>query len=181
MDIVLWSRALHFSAKKHAGQLRKDGFTPYINHPIEVAYLLTEVGGVRDPVLVMAALLHDTLEDTQTTLSELALAFGDEICSLVQAVSDDKALPKAERKRLQIEHAPHLSPKAKQIKLADKICNLQDILAQPPADWPLSRRLDYFDWAEQVGLGLRGVNAALEARFDQVLARKAELHLAPDL
>lgn len=181
MDIALWSRALHFSAQKHAGQLRKDGLTPYINHPIEVAYVLTEVGGVSDPALVLAALLHDTLEDTQTTTAELANAFGDEICSLVQAVSDDKSLPKAERKRLQIEHAPFLSPKAKQIKLADKICNLQAILSQPPADWPLSRRLAYFDWAEQVGLGLRGVNAALEARFDQILARKSELHLAPDL
>lgn len=176
MDIALWTRVLQFSAQKHAGQLRKDGHTPYINHPIDVAYLLTEVGGVCDQALVMAALLHDTLEDTPTTAAELAKAFGDEICSLVQAVSDDKSLPKAERKRLQIEHAPHLSPKAKQLKLADKICNLQDILSHPPADWPLSRRLAYFDWAEQVGLGLRGVNPALEARFDQLLARRAELH-----
>jgi guanosine-3',5'-bis(diphosphate) 3'-pyrophosphohydrolase len=181
MDIALWSRVLHFSAQKHAGQLRKDGLTPYLNHPIEVAYLLTDLGGVRDSALIMAALLHDTLEDTSTTSSELAMAFGDEICSLVQAVSDDKSLPKDERKRLQIQHASHLNPKAKQIKLADKICNLQDILAHPPADWSLSRRLDYFDWAEQVGVGLRGVNPALEARFDQILARKAELYLAPDL
>lgn len=115
--------------------------------------------------MLCAALLHDTIEDTETTAEELRGQFGDAITSIVLEVTDDKSLPKAERKRLQIEHAPHTSAKAKQVKLADKICNLRDILASPPADWPLARKQEYFDWAAKVVAGARDAHVGLAALF----------------
>lgn len=170
-------RALAFAAEKHCHQRRKDAAaSPYINHPIAVASLLASVGEVQDDDILMAAVLHDTLEDTLTTVAELQTEFGGEVCAWVQAVSDDKTLPKEVRKQAQIDHAPHLPHAAKLIKLADKICNVQDVNAHPPADWSLARRLDYLTWAEAVVEGCRGTNLALEAQFDRCLAQ-ARQHL----
>jgi len=164
-------KALHFAANKHRDQRRKDvEASPYINHPIEVAEVLARVGGVTDLVTLQGAVLHDTLEDTKTTPEELEAAFGAEVRRVVEEVTDDKRLPKAERKRLQIEHAPHLSARAKQIKLADKISNVRGVTQAPPADWPLARRQEYLNWTEQVVAGCRGCNAALEDFYDRVLA-----------
>jgi|SRR5437016_2571345 len=164
-------KALHFAANKHRDQRRKDiEASPYINHPIEVAEVLARVGGVTDLVTLQGAVLHDTLEDTKTTPEELEAAFGPEVRRVVEEVTDDKRLPKAERKRLQIEHAPHLSARAKQIKLADKISNVRGVTQAPPADWPLERRQEYLNWTEQVVAGCRGCNAALEDFYDRVLA-----------
>jgi guanosine-3',5'-bis(diphosphate) 3'-pyrophosphohydrolase len=123
----------------------------------------------------MAAVLHDTVEDTETTPAELAARFGERIAGIVMEVTDDKALPKDTRKRLQVEHAPRLSPEARLVKLADKICNLRDILASPPSGWPPERKRDYFDWAKAVVDGLRGVNQPLEILFDATYDRKPEL------
>jgi guanosine-3',5'-bis(diphosphate) 3'-pyrophosphohydrolase len=163
--------ALHFAAIKHRDQRRKDSAqSPYINHPIQVVNLLWEVGGVRDESTLVAAILHDTIEDTVTSPEEIHALFGEEALALVLEVTDDKSLPKAERKRLQIEHAPHISPGARLIKLADKISNLTDILYSPPTDWSLQRKQEYLLWTEQVVAGLRGVNPALEARYDETLA-----------
>src|SRR5437762_7741677 len=163
-------KALHFAAHKHRDQRRKDvEASPYINHPIEVAEILARVGGVTDLVILQAAVLHDTLEDTKTTPEELEAAFGPEVRRVVEEVTDDKRLPKLERKRLQIEHAPHLSARAKQIKLADKISNVRSVTQTPPADWPLQRRREYLDWTEQVVAGLRGCNASLESLYYQLL------------
>lgn len=176
MNIPRWTQALCFAAEKHRLQRRKDGQTPYINHPLQVLDILARIGGVDDEELLLAALLHDVLEDTETSAEELQAAFGVEVCALVQEVSDDKTLPKAQRKALQITHAPHLSTRAKQLKLADKICNLRDLLSHPPQDWTLERKLDYFNWTRQVSAGLRGVNPALENLLDQLLARQSELN-----
>lgn len=167
--------AVSFAATKHQGQRRKgkEG-EPYINHPIRVAEILCTIGGVRDVTTLAAALLHDTLEDTATTPEELAAAFGPDVLGLVQEVTDDKALLKAERKRLQIEHAPHHSPRAKLIKLADKIQNVHDLSVNPPASWSLDRLRAYVEWADQVVAGLRGVNPNLESAYDEV-ARQARL------
>ena len=152
-------KALHFAAHKHREQRRKDvEASPYINHPIEVAELLARVGRVNDLVTLQGAILHDTIEDTQTTPAELEAAFGVEVRRVVEEVTDDKRLPKAERKRLQIEHAPHLSMRARQIKLADKIANVRGVTQTPPADWSLARRQEYLDWTEQVTAGCRGCN-----------------------
>ncbi len=161
-------RALAFAATKHRAQRRKDPeASPYINHPIEVAALLHLEAGVCDPVILSAAVLHDTLEDTDTTVSELERNFGTEVAGLVAEVSDDKSLPKSERKRLQIEQAPHLSPRAALVKLADKICNLRDVASRPPAGWSLERRREYFDWALAVVERLPGIDEALQRLFEE--------------
>lgn len=174
--------ALHFAATKHRDQRRKDKeASPYINHPIRVAQLLASEGGVTDLVTLQAAILHDTVEDTETTPEELERLFGPAVRQLVAEVTDDKSLPKAERKRLQIEHTPHLSPQAKQLKIADKTANVQDITASPPASWPLERQREYLDWADRVVAGCRGYNPALEAVYDDAIAagRKALEAVAP--
>ena len=168
LDIVL--KAASFAADRHRDQRRKDAeASPYINHPLTVARLLSEEGGVTDADVLCAALLHDTIEDTATTADELREVFGVRITSIVLEVTDDKSLPKAERKRLQIEHAAMLSHEAKLVKLADKIANVRDILHSPPADWSERRKAEYFAWASNVVCGLLGVNARLEARFRSLM------------
>jgi guanosine-3',5'-bis(diphosphate) 3'-pyrophosphohydrolase len=163
-------KALHFAADKHRDQRRKDvEASPYINHPIEVAELLTRVGDVQDLVTLQAAILHDTLEDTKTTVEELDAAFGVDVRHVVEEVTDDKRLPKLERKRLQIEHAAHLSSRAKHVKLADKISNVRAVTKTPPVNWPLTRRQEYLDWTEKVVAGLRGCNPQLEKLYDELL------------
>lgn len=144
--------ALRFASQKHSRQRRKGSDdTPYINHPIAVAEVLARIGGVADLATLQAAILHDTLEDTDTKPQELDEQFGQAVRLLVQELTDDNSLPKPERKRLQIEQAPHLSASAKQIKIAEKICNLADITPTQPVDWTLQRKREYLDWAESVG------------------------------
>ncbi len=164
--------AASFAAKYHTGQTRKgERGEPYINHPLEVANLIANVGGIDDIDILMAAILHDTVEDCGVTRDEIASLFGETVASYVLEVTDDKSLPKAERKRLQIEHAPHLSTGAKIVKLADKISNITDITNSPPADWTIERRREYVEWGSSVVAGLRGVNAKLEAHFDSLVTR----------
>ena len=171
LSIVI--RAAAFAAHKHRDQRRKDAnATPYINHPLELARILTAEGGVTDAATIAAALLHDTIEDTETSAAELDREFGAEIRSIVEEVTDDKALPKADRKRLQVERASHASHKAKLVKLADKICNLRDIASNPPAQWSLARKRQYFDWARQVVDGARGTNRVLARLFDAAYAQR---------
>ena len=160
-------RALDFAARKHRDQRRKGAAKePYINHPAEVARLVAEATGGRPLAVVLAALLHDTLEDTKTTFEELEREFGPDVAALVAEVTDDKLLPKAERKRLQVEHAAGKSAGAKLIKIADKTSNLRSLLESPPVEWDARRRREYFEWAKSVVDGCRGVNAQLEAAFD---------------
>ncbi|ATE73501.1 HD domain-containing protein [Lysobacter capsici] len=175
-DHRLLIRAAAFAAERHRHQRRLDqAASPYINHPIALADVLANEGGVDDTVVLCAALLHDTIEDTDTRADELEAMFGARIAAVVLEVSDDKALPKAERKRLQIEHAAHASREAQLVKLADKICNLRDLLAAPPRDWSRQRKQEYFDWSARVIDGVRGVHPRLEALFDSVYARAVEL------
>jgi len=160
-------RTMRFAAHKHRDQRRRDpDASPYINHVIEVAERLVCVGGVQDLCLVQAALLHDSLEDTDTSPEELEREFGRPVRLLVEEVTDDKRLPKADRKRLQVERSAALSAAAKQIKLADKICNVEDVTLRPPGDWSLDRRSEYLDWSRRVIEGCRGVSPALERAFD---------------
>jgi len=166
-------KALEFAALKHRDQRRKDALaSPYINHPIALANVLTREGGVSDPVVMAEALLHDTVEDTETTPAELREVFGDRIAGIVEEVTDDKNLPKAERKRLQVERAAHISREAKLVKLADKICNVRDVANQPPAKWDLTRRREYFEWAKAVVDQMRGLHPGLERKFDEAYALK---------
>jgi guanosine-3',5'-bis(diphosphate) 3'-pyrophosphohydrolase len=166
-----------FAAKKHQGQVRKDQRgSPYITHPLTVARTLWKTGGVRDSSTLVAAILHDTLEDTPTTPAEIRDHFGSDILAIVLEVTDDKTLDKMERKRLQVLHAPEISLPAKLIKLGDKLTNCRDILDSPPNGWPLLRRQHYIQWAADVIAGIRGVNPPLENAFDRMLF-EAENHL----
>ena len=172
-DLALVLRASAFAAHKHRNQRRKDvDASPYINHPLTLANVLANEGGVADAVTLCGALLHDTVEDTDTTAEELHREFGSEICGVVLEVTDDRTLAKADRKRLQIEHAAVISDRAKLVKLADKISNLRDVAPSPPAGWPLERRREYFDWAKAVVDRLRGVHPGLEAAFDHAYAQR---------
>lgn len=164
-----FAKAVAFAADKHRKQRRKDvDASPYINHPITLANVLANEGGIDDLTTLCAAILHDTVEDTETTAEELEAEFGAKIASVVMEVTDDKSLEKHVRKQRQIEHAPHISTEAKLVKLADKISNLRDILASPPADWSGQRKREYFEWARKVVDGVRGVNPGLEAVFDEL-------------
>ncbi len=171
-DTSLLIRALEFAARKHRMQRRKDReASPYINHPIALMSVLCVEAGVHDVSILSAAALHDTVEDTETTLGELEAKFGSRIAGIVAEMTDDKGLPKAERKRLQIERAFHKSREAAFVKLADKICNLRDVASSPPADWDLARRRDYFAWAKAVVDGLPSVSPKLRILFEEAHAK----------
>ena len=167
-DLKVLLKALQFSAIKHTNQRRKDvDASPYINHPISLASILCNEAHITDIEVICGALLHDTIEDTETTPEELESEFGPVIKDIVMDVTDDKSLNKAARKKAQIDHASDVSDKAKLVKLADKISNLRDISSSPPPNWSLERRQQYFDWAKQVIDQVRGVNSNLEDVFDQ--------------
>jgi guanosine-3',5'-bis(diphosphate) 3'-pyrophosphohydrolase len=172
-DLKKLLKALAFAAHKHRDQRRKDvESSPYINHPIALADILCNEGHVTDINVICAALLHDTVEDTDTTPEELGREFGGEIRGIVMDVTDDKTLGKAERKQRQIEHAAHICDQAKLVKLADKISNLRDVASNPPSDWDLQRRRGYFDWAMAVIDRLRGVHGPMETIFYTAYAKR---------
>ena len=174
-DLKLLLKALAFAAHKHRDQRRKDQeASPYINHPIALANILSNEGHIKDIEVICGALLHDTVEDTDTTPEELEREFGETIRQIVMDVTDDKSLEKAVRKQRQIEHAAHISDKAKLVKLADKISNLRDVANHPPANWDLGRRQAYFDWARAVIDQLRGVHGPIEALFDDAYAHRPQ-------
>ncbi|XP_064596106.1 guanosine-3',5'-bis(diphosphate) 3'-pyrophosphohydrolase MESH1-like [Liolophura sinensis] len=161
----------HFAAKKHKSQRRRDPEgTPYINHPIGVANILVEEADISDLTVIQAALLHDTIEDTDTTLEELKAEFGDEVAGIVLEVSDDKNLPKEQRKLLQIQNAPNLTYKARLVRLADKIYNLRDLRRVTPVGWSESRKREYFHWSLCVLKGIRGTNERMEKILDDIFA-----------
>ena len=171
MTHTLILKATHFAAQKHREQRRKDEYaSPYIIHPISVALAIAQIGGVDDPEILAAALLHDTLEDTKTEPEELEAEFGKKVCEYVLDVSDDKTLPKDERKSRQIEHAKTLSKGAALIKLGDKISNVTDVINNPPSDWDINRRKAYLDWAEAVIKNCPQVNEKMENKFQEVLS-----------
>ena len=172
----IFIKAVAFAAEKHRNQRRKDAdASPYINHPIALANTLANEGGIANDDVLCAAILHDTIEDTETTEQELIDTFGTKIASIVMEVTDDKSLPKTERKLKQIEHAAHISHEAKLVKLADKISNLRDILSAPPASWDQARKQEYFAWAANVVSGVRGTNITLEKVFDELLDKGTKL------
>ncbi len=169
MDDLLILQAVEFAAHKHKDQRRKDEqASPYINHPVKVALVIAEIGGVKDPEVLAAAILHDTIEDTDTTAEEIEQYFGKNIRSMVEEVSDDTSLPKAERKQKQVDHAPRISPGATLVKLGDKICNVIDLIDAPPANWSIERKTEYLEWAEKVIKNCKPVNTALEKRFSKI-------------
>ena len=170
-DIVKLAEAYRFAADRHVGQRRKgEAAEPVVNHLAEVADLVARATGGRDVDVVVAAVLHDTVEDTDTTFEELAGCFGERVAALVAEVTDDKTLPLAERKRLQVENAVHASRGAKLIKIADKTSNLRAMAESPPRDWSAARRAAYLDWGRQVVDNCRGIDRWLEDQFDEAAA-----------
>jgi guanosine-3',5'-bis(diphosphate) 3'-pyrophosphohydrolase len=168
--------AARYAAEKHKDQKRKGTASePYINYLLEVAQLVSTALSQPDANLIVAALLHDTVEDADVTSTELIKQFGQDVADLVAEVTDDKSLPKAERKRLQIEHAPKLSVRAQVIKLADKVSNLRSILTSPPANWDYKRKREYFDWAKRVVDGLTAPNPILKGEFESTFLRFDEV------
>lgn len=169
-NLVSILSAIIFAAQKHHGHLRKDGQgSPYIIHPLTVAKLIVSIGGVDEPTILIAAILHDTLEDTPTKPVEINQQFGEEALNLVLEVTDDKSLPKDCRKQMQILHAPSLSYRAKIIKLADKLANCRDVLYSPPHNWSHKRCQEYIQWASDVVTQFQGTNVGLEAAFNVLL------------
>lgn len=169
-ELVVLVRTSNFAALKHGFQKRKGNGLPYIVHPIGVAHILANEAQVHELVVLQAALLHDVVEDTGTSLDQVRSEFGAEVADVVAEVTDDKSLSKDARKRAQIAHAPHLSRQAKLVKLADKLYNLRDLLVTPPLGWSAPRIHGYFVWAFHVIAGLRGTNAVLESELDKVFA-----------
>jgi len=171
-DILRVLHAAETAAQWHSSQRRKgDAQEPYINHLLEVALLVGEAAGGGDTALVIAALLHDAVEDCEISPDTIAAGFGEDVRALVMAVTDDKSLPKTTRKQLQIDHAPGKPHRVKLLKLADKTSNLRAMAASPPANWPVVRRLEYVAWGRAVVAGLRGTHAGLEALFDEAAAK----------
>ncbi|XP_069758566.1 guanosine-3',5'-bis(diphosphate) 3'-pyrophosphohydrolase MESH1 [Narcine bancroftii] len=172
-DVARILDAADLAASKHRHQRRKDAEqTPYINHPLGVSRILTHEAAVTDVAVLQAALLHDTVEDTDTTLEEIEERFGEKVRSIVAEVTDDKSLSKVERKELQIQHAPHCSHEAKLVKLADKLYNLRDMKCCTPQGWTKERVEEYFVWASKVVAGLRGTNQALENSLDALFKER---------
>lgn len=180
---VLLLRAAVFAARVHAGHRRKGAAgEPYVNHVLEVAQILAENGAPEEAVI--AGLLHDTVEDSDQdpdpiTHARLGAEFGAAVAGIVAEATDDKSLPKETRKALQVKHAPAKSDSAKMLKLADKISNLRAIAGSPPANWEHARRVEYVGWAGRVAVGLKGVNPALDALFEQTY-RAAVARLASE-
>jgi GTP diphosphokinase / guanosine-3',5'-bis(diphosphate) 3'-diphosphatase len=172
--------ALNYAARQHRDQRRKDEeLSPYINHPISLLHLLSVEAGVTDPDVLCAAVLHDVIEDCADTAEErlqraieIEELFGASVLAIVQEVTDDKDLPKAERKLRQIEHARHLSHPAKLVKLADKTANLRDVASSPPSDWSLQRRQEYFEWANAVVNNIGPANRELYEWFMEAYQAK---------
>jgi len=175
-DTVVLTHAFHFACKRHAGQRRKGAAAePYVNHLADVAEHIAVATGGADVNLIVAALLHDTIEDVGVLREEIVREFGEDVAALVVEVTDDKSLEKAERKRLQIVNAVGKSDRAKIIKLADKASNVRAIVTNPP-DWSDDRKLEYAGWAEAVAEGLRGVNARLERELEEAIAELRECY-----
>jgi len=165
-------RAVAFAADRHRFQRRKDEeSSPYINHPIEVAEVLVIEAGVDDEATLIAALLHDTVEDTETTTEEILELFGPEVAGIVAEVTDDKTLPRNEQRRLQLERAGRASREAKLVKIADKICNIRDVATRPPTGWSLERRREYVLWASSVARECAGLVPHLDELAEKELAR----------
>src|SRR5262249_27471209 len=178
---LLVLKAADAAARWHVHHRRKGpAEEPYINHLLEVAMLVANATGGTDTNLVIAALLHDAIEDCEVPRELIAETFGEDVAALVAEVTDDKSLPKAVRKDKQVETASNKSPRAKVLKLADKLSNLRAVALSPASDWSVKRRLEYIQWSKRVLEGLRGANPALEAECDEA-AEAAERSLRPTL
>lgn len=177
-QLCLIADALKFAADQHRDQRRKDSFAaPYINHPIELMHTLIFDGKILDIDTIVGAILHDTIEDTGATYAGIAKRFGLSVAVIVDEVSDDKSLPKEERKLLQIEHASLITAKSQAVKVADKICNGRDLIRCRPVGWDDARVSTYFNWARTVVNQIRPVWPDFVDVFDDVFNQAAARNL----
>lgn len=166
--LIVLIDTINFAAEKHKNQRRKNAEkTPYINHPIGVMNLISNVGKVNDLPILQAAVLHDTVEDTKTTFDEIEQRYGKQVRDIVAEVTDDKSLPKAERKKLQIQNAHKKSYAGRMVKLADKLYNLRDLIECAPDKWTVERIQGYFVWAYLAINEIRGTNKFLEDELNK--------------
>lgn len=180
MSIDMYSermiRAVDFAARAHSTQRRHDvAKTPYINHPIGVAAILVRVarllGNERQVSdVLVAAVLHDVVEDTIVTVGDVRAEFGNDVAAIVASVTDNTSLPKAARKQLQLEHIAVASTAAKLVKLADMLYNLRDLQREMPVGWTIERVQGYFAWKHTMLEAARGTDEALEEALDYVFA-----------
>lgn len=163
--------ALTFAAEQHKYQ-RRAGFEPlpYINHILKVTDALVNIGHEKDTALILSAILHDVVEDTNISFAEITEKFGHQVRSVVEELTDDMSLSYAERKRLQVQQAHQLSLPARKIRIADKASNLEDIFTYE-LDWPIEKKMAYLENAIQVVEKIRGSNDALEKWFDEIVNR----------
>lgn len=162
--------ALRCAADWHRNDRRKGpAAAPYINHPIVVAEQLAAQGLGEDVELLMAAVLHDVIEDTEATFEEVSRAFGSRVANIVQEVSDDKSLEKEVRRKRVVDTIGGKSREARLIKLSDLVANVHDIVDHPP-QWSLERKLNYLGWAERVAAAVAGTHAGLEAQLVEKIA-----------
>jgi len=179
-DLQRLAAALDYAARRHRKQRRKnEEQDPYINHPISLLHVLAVEAHITDADVLCAALLHDVIEDCARNpeerlelAAEIERRFGARVLQIVEEVTDDKTISKADRKRAQVEHAKHLTHAAKLVKLADKTVNLRDVVHSPPAGWPLRRRREYFDWANEVVQAIGPAHARLRSLFDEAFAAR---------
>ncbi|MFZ9848658.1 MAG: HD domain-containing protein [Flavobacteriales bacterium] len=165
-NLQLLFKALNYSAEQHKAQRRKGmESVPYINHPIKVTNIITQFIPDASDDLICAAILHDVVEDTDATIDDIKNKFGDAIASIVQEVTDDKSISKAESRRKQIENAPKLSYNAKIIRVCDKISNVRDICGENIPDWDYKTKIEYLNWAEQVVYALDKFHEELQFAF----------------
>lgn len=120
---------------------------------------------VQDTPALMAAVLHDTVEDTNTTIQEIEEQFGKAVAGIVVEVTDDKSLSKLRRKQLQIEHAKTASYCARLVKIADKISNLSNLLVDPPTAWSKEYIIGYAVWCQEVVLAMPPTDPELERQL----------------
>jgi hypothetical protein len=175
-DLVLVLSAADFAAARHRNQRRKgQNSEPYVNHLIEVAHHLAMSSAGHDAVLLAAGFLHDTVEDTETTLGELDALFGADVAHVVAEVTDDKTLRKDERKRLQVDTITAKSRRAQFLSIADKTANLRSLVRDAPTDWTRGRIVEYGAWAERVVIQIRGqddyLDGAVRAALDDLKRR----------
>lgn len=169
-----WARALRaadFAARAHRTDRRRgDADSPYMNHVLEVAALLAETTGGRDPLLVTAALLHDLPAKTSIPRETIEREFGREAAAVVYEAHMERGGDREDRRRTEIDAAPRMSPRARQLKLADKTSSIRGLRSAPPAGWGRAEAEHYLTWAEAVAAGCAGVNPALDRAFRDAVA-----------
>jgi len=160
-----------FATEKHKSQVRSnEKKTPYIIHPIEVADLVMKIGHVYDKDVLITALLHDVMDDTQTTYEQITSLYGTKVSSYLEEMTSKQGLSLKEQKKQQIMQAFRQNPSVAIIKLSDKLSNLKTLATSPPPSWSRDRIDQYFQWAQTVIENLPESNQLLKKAVKNVIS-----------